>query len=383
MNIFTITMVPINPPHDDAAKNIVIGIARRITTHYFYFISSFKKNFAEQSNITFIRSPFQMADRHSMSFFQKIFVLVVVFLMMKRIEIFQFFFTPQTYFSSIFSRLLKKHNKKSIQIVSSIHTLYTKNPKETIPSLFFADYVIAHSEYAKRKLTEAGVKNIVRIYPGIEPERFNIQNLKQKSSASISFSQDDINIIYPGTYTILNNSYSFEKFSKIVLNVTERFNNVRFIMACRTRTKDDFILQRKFKEQAQKFNISRFFKFLNKIDNMPSLLYQCNIGIMPAENQMVGVLEIPMILLEMAALGKPVVYGNTPPLDELEEKGLGIMANNASAENYTDNLSRLLENSKYAAKIGERSKETALRHFNMDTIASEYKKLYDDLESKR
>lgn len=373
-------MTPINPPRDDGAKNIVIGIAKRIRDYHFYFISSFSKAFNETLNVSFIRSPFQRPGRHSMSLFQKAFIFITSMNMMKKINVFQFFFTPQQYFSNVYSRFCKKYNKRSIQIVSSVHTLYNRNSKDIIPSLFFADYVVVHSEFARKRLIDAGVKNVTRIYPAIELERFNIKQIQDRTIEKSYTLRNGFNIIYPGTYKILNSSYGFDYFLKIVTAVIKKHRNIRFIMACRTRTREDLVLEEKFKTATGKLNIKKFFCFLNNIEDIPSLFFQCDAGIMPIKNNMVGILEIPLVLIELAALEKPVIYGNIAPLNELQEKGLGIMIDEQFPEAYAKNLLNILEDGKLASQIGKASKDAVINYFNMDNAAAEYKNLYDTLK---
>lgn len=380
MKIFTITMTPINPPDDDAAKNIVMGIAKRIDKHQFYFISSPGKMFPRAGNINYIYSPFQKVGRHSMSLLQRIFVFVFVLLNIRRIDLFQFFFTPQAYFSRTFRILVKKYHKKSIQIVSSIHTLLARNPAKPISGLFFADYVVTHSDYAKCALTDLGVKNTVRIYPGIEINRFNPATASRYPPDSQVVLGGASNIIYPGTYKALEESYSLEEFSRIVLDVTQRFKNVRFIMACRIRSKEDRILEKKFKDIIGRYSLSEFFSLLNTVQDLPSLFNSVTIGIMPAKLPMTGILEIPLVLIEMAAMEKPVIYGAVKPLDELESKGLGVKVSDPSSASYAAAISGFIEDKDYALAVGKKSREAAIKHFNMDYIAREYEKIYDTLK---
>lgn len=377
MKIFTITMTPINPPDDDAAKNIVMGIARRVSKHQFYFISSFGRRFPKAANTNYIHSPFQGVGRHSMPLLQRIFVFALVLMNISKIDIFQFFFTPQPYFSRTFSKLMKKYHKKSIQIVSSIHTLLAKNPAKPIAGLFFADYVVAHSDYAKCTLADLGVKNTVRIYPGIEASRFSPAVAGQYP---LDLAGGAPSIIYPGTYKALQESYSLEEFSRIALGVTQRFRNARFIMACRIRSRDDRILERKFKDIIGGYNLRRYFSLLNTVQDLPALFNSSTLGIMPVKLPMTGILEIPLVLIELAAMEKPVIYGAVRPLDELETKGLGVKVTDPSSASYVAAISDLLENRDVALAVGKRSRQAAIKHFNMDHIAREYEKIYDSLQ---
>ncbi len=372
MRIFSVTMAPISPPYDDGPKNIVMALAKKLPMHDYYFVSSRKRSFPHTANTIFIKSPFQRTGRHSMALFQKIYIFFLTVLYKSRMDLFQFFFTPQPYFSFIFRRLLK--NKRSIQIVSSIHTLLEKNGEDAIGSLFFSDYVVVHSEYARQKLAEKNVKNIVKIYPAIEEERFN--------GVTAPDSCGEVRIVYPGTYKVLADAYSLGDFCKIALRVKDEVSNARFVMACRIRTREDSGLEKRFKSLVRECGLERSFTFLNTIDEMPSFLKGCSIGIMPARRPMSGILEIPLVLLELAILGKPVVYGNVPPLGELDSRGLGIMVSDDSCESYAKAIIKCVNDGGYASMVGERSRNAVRVDFTIDIAAGEYQRLYKVLQDK-
>ncbi|MEW6407137.1 MAG: glycosyltransferase family 4 protein [Patescibacteria group bacterium] len=372
MNIFTVTMTPINPPYDDGAKNIVLGIANHIKNHNFYFISAFTRRFKAGSNISFIFSPFQGVGMHSMAFFQKIYITLIILLRIQKIDILQFFFTPQMYFSKIFGNLVKRYNKKSIQIVSSVHTLFKKNSAEIIPALFFADYTITHSDYTKNLLTVLGVKNVLKVYPGIEFSRFRANPLGRKSN--------DLTVLYAGTYKILKESYSFEEFYEISRIVCGNIENLKFIMACRIRSKEDRLYEKTFKKLVEKNNLLQHFIFLNTVEDMPSLINNCSVGIMPSRNQMSGVLEIPLVLLELAAMEKPVIYSAIEPFNELADKGLGVCLNDMSAQKYAETILDILKDRNLYDNISRDSKDAVMKHFDIEKTAIEYQKIYADLE---
>ncbi|MDP3791514.1 MAG: glycosyltransferase family 4 protein [Candidatus Omnitrophota bacterium] len=372
MKIFTITMAPISPPYNDGAKNIVMGIAQRIKKHLFYFVSSLGNKFAPETNIAFIPSLFQKPGRHSMSILQKLYVLFITVLIAKKIDVFQFFITPQPYFSGFYSRFVKKNGKKSVQILTSIHTLFNKNANVPISSLFFADRVVVHSDYAKEKLTALGVKNVIRVYPGVETQRFGAPRGSDLKHAPLP------RVIYPGTYKILNDSYSFSELLKIALLVTKKIRNAEFVMACRVRTKEDAKLKKEFAVLLKNNGVENF-TLLDTVEDMPALFNSCAAGIMPVRRPMVGILEIPLVLLELAVLGKPVIYGNIAPLDELERHGIGIKISGDGADAYAENLIRCLKDAKFYSDVANKSQDGVKRCFTMDAMAAEYDKIYSEI----
>jgi len=379
MNIFTVTMAPINPPYDDGIKNIVLNVARRVRKHHFFMVSSaYGESFPREGNITYIRSMFQRTGRQRMSLLQKLYVFSNIVLSPRKIDAIQFFVTPQPYFSGTFRKVLAANGKRSIQVLSSVHTMREKNKEDEIPGLFFADRVVVYSEYAQKTLEGYGVKNTVRIYPGIDVERFSGVGT-EKSFPRGTFSEDGVNILYAGDYKVLRKSFSFEGLCVTAKRVIERFPRARFIMACRLRSGEDEALKKEFIGMTRGLGITDNFSFLDTVEDMPSLFRKCDLGVMPAVKPMAGVLEIPMVILEMALSGRPVLYGDVPPLDELSDKALGVMVRGGGPEDYAEKIVELLEDKKKAASVGASSRDAVMKFFNMDVVAAEYERLYDGL----
>jgi len=377
LNIFTITMTPINPPFDDGPKNIVFGVAQRLKDYRFYFITFLGRCFSRPDNTVFIISPFQPTGRHKMFLLQKVYISLIAMFMINKIDLFQFFFTPRPYFSSVFRRLLKRYNKVSIQIVSSVHTLLAKNRENEVSSLFFSDCVIVQSDYAKARLEGLGIRNVVRIYPGVDLNRFNKYGFE-----SSAIKDERVNIIYPGTYEVLNDAYSLDEFCKIAIAVIEQYREARFTMVCRIREKQEYYLERKFKSMVEHYGLIDKFIFLNTLEDLPALFSKSSMVIMPSNKPMAGILEIPLVLLEMAALGKPVVFGRSAPLGELAGLGVGLQVKEESSHGYSELVIRLLKDKEFNRVVSRNSKEAVEKHFNMDCLARQYGEVYDSLKRK-
>jgi len=378
MNIFSITMTLVSPPYDDGPKNIVIGIARRLKKHHFIFMSFISRRFKRENNITFIASPFQNRPSLKISFMQQVFILFVISFKFKKIDIFQFFFTPRKYFSIIFNHLLEKLNKRSIQIISSIHALYDANIGVDIKSLLFSDAVVVHSDYSKMRLEKEGLSNIIRIYPGVDLERFSAKNLNQESFFKRE-ANDVIHIAYPAALRVLKNSYSYEGLCKIIMLVREKIKNVKFVLACKVREKKDTLLEEEFKKTAKEFDVKDSIIFFRTVDDMPNLLNSCDMVIFPSDKGPVGILEIPLVLLEASALSKPVIYSNVPPLNELKQHSIGICLDDMSADSYAKAIIDLVYNKNERERVASLSRSAIIKDFTIDNMASQYDAIYNTL----
>ena len=378
MDIFTLTMTPINPPADDSVKNMAMGLVKNVKRHRFIFISyAFGSAFERCENVKFIRSPFQRPGKHSMSLLQKLFAFFVIMTSWRRIDLFQFFVTPQAYFSRFFRWFFRRTGKRSIIILSSINTLGRKNKTVAIKDLFFSDRVVTYTDFSKKELEALGVKNVVRIYPGIDIDRFDPRNVS--SSGIVPYKGKKI--LYAGAYSILDGSYSFGDLCSIVEGVSNVRKDVIFVMACRIRTAKDIVLEKKFKAMAGKRGLTERFVFLNTVKDMAGLIKECDIGIMPAKARMAGVLETPMVLLETACMSKCVIYTDVAPLNELHDNGIGIMLPSQSpAYAYVNVILDIIGDERKYAEIAACSSSGVRENFSITRMADKYSELYDSLK---
>ena len=378
MRIFIITTYPIKLPYDDAAKNLAIGLVKSLKSHKFTLIGS-GKNFLKSPNVKWLTLPFPRKNVQDMPLLQRIFILLnITFFQMRSTDIFHFIVTPEQHSSSLFRIIFRLFNKKSVQTITSIHTLEIKRKHKNLSKLFFADKVICLSNYSENRLKKKGIRNIKRIYPGVSLTRFNpeapkMKNIKQGAKHVI---------IYPGNYKLIDSCYSFNKFCKIISLTLKESTNVRFIMACRIRSTLDRKLEKKFKKIAASWNILNNITFLNSVENMPSLLNSSDIGIYPSEKRMTSVLEIPLVLLELMAMKKPIIFGNIPPLDEIMKSKIGIMLSSHSPETYAKEIINLIKKPGLMKEMGINGRKTVTKHFNLDTSLKAYKEQYGEIIRK-
>ncbi|HNX90589.1 MAG TPA: glycosyltransferase family 4 protein [Candidatus Omnitrophota bacterium] len=372
MRIFTVNMAPVNPPHNDGVKNILVSISEKIKRHDFIFVSSaYAGAFPLRSNVRYIRSIFEKPGRHSMSVGQIMFVLIAMMFNLPGTDILQFFITPKRGYTVFLRAITKLSNKKSIQVVPSVHTLFANNDKVS-DDIFFADRVIVQSDYAMSKLCALGVKNVSRIYPGINTEEYKYRPDCRRAA-------NRRRVIYAGTYKLIDTAYSLEAFLEIVRGVCVKDPSVEFVMACRLRTKKDIELKETFKRMVLKSDLADRFLYLDRVVDMPVVMNTCDIGIMPCKRVMPGVLEIPMALIEGAASGLAVIYGDVPPLMELEKKGIGVMLSSSLPSDYSQKIIELLNDACKIEEIREKSGKAVVEYFDVNKMAEEYGRVYDSL----
>jgi len=377
VKIFSVTMTPIKPPFDDGPKNIVYGIAKRLKGYKFYFISSMRRKFPYSENIRFIRSPFQRRYHHSMTLPQKVFVFMAMLINAGKIDIFQFFFTPNRTFARVCGYLMGVWKKKSVQIISSVHTLLKDNAGRQVKDLFFGDAVIVQTDHGKKILEAEGISNVKRIYPGIDLARYD--NVRPVEKYVSYFEPGYKYILYPGNYGLLMDSYSFEGLCGMFQMVLRENKDIRFVMACRIRSKRDILLEKEFKRLAEKDSLGDKIVYFNTVDDMPALMAECSLGVLPVDKEMSRILEIPLVVVEMAAMGKPFIYGKVSPMEELMDKGIGLYPEDNEPESYSEMINVFLSDEEFAVKTGAASKKGVEEYFNIDMTSSEYENVYKQI----
>jgi hypothetical protein len=93
---------------------------------------------------------------------------------------------------------------------------------------------------------------------------------------------------------------------------------------------------------------------------------------------MIKILEIPLVILEMCALGKPFVYGNVNPLEEIQAKGVGDFPKKNTKDEYVSLITEYLE------KIDNKGfmpgvREAVLSNFTIEKQAEKFEKIYYQL----
>jgi phosphatidylinositol alpha-1,6-mannosyltransferase len=374
VTVFSVTMAPLGRSFDDGPRNIVFTTARESPGYRFIMVGTFSPPAERPYNLVVIRSPFQSGGTHSMPAAQKLFVFIAMLVNMPRVDIYQFFFTPTRLFAGICGGLLRITGKHPLQVVSSVRTLKSRT-RGDIRGLFFSNPVVTQSASAAVFLRKRGISSVRRVYPGIDLGRFDPDNAGNFDGLG----KDGPNILYPGNYSLMAQAYTFGCFFEIVKAIKADLPRVVFVMACRIRTPADAELEKKFAEKAESLGLAESFIRMNTVCDMPALMNSCQMGFLPAETEMVRVLEVPMVIPEMAALKKPFVYGRIEQLEEIRKMGLGACPDDNTPVAYAALIKNILSDRARRQEVIASSREAVERYFDIRGTASEYRQIYDEL----
>lgn len=359
---------PISPPWQDSNKNLTKNIISYVNNVHFHILTPKGYHF-DKDNVT-SEDIYQSKGDYAPGLQQNLQALFYLMTENKHIDLFHYFFTPNPKTSTVLKHFTKFKNKPSIQTVLSSPRDYTN-----IKDLIFGDRVVVLSDYNKQKLEEAGVNNVVRIYPGLD-----LKEVDNFSPSALEFRvKNDLLtnylILYPG-------DYEFSGANKAVLEavppVVSKFPDAKFIFACRAKTEESKKIEAELKDYAIDLGIEKYVMFLGTADDMLEVMRSIDICIFPVKS-LYAKMDIPLVLLEAMAYAKPIIISDIEPLNEIMKAEAGYKITPGDIDGLVKHLLELLGSSSLRIEKGFAGRKIVEQHFNMKELSKEYENLYQEL----
>jgi glycosyltransferase involved in cell wall biosynthesis len=357
--------IPIFPPWDNASKNRAYNIALNVRKHKIHLLT--KKGDLlpwKTDNIVF-----EDVYRTKYVFLQKLFLGLRLLRKDPHIKVYHFFFQPAFISSLFFKYLLKIKRKRSIQTILNVF-----GEGDDFRKYLFADVILVSSEYMRAKLLNEGFKNVRKIDPGVDCERFSHRALSTDLRERLEIGYAPA-VLFSGEYLAIR---GIDHLLEAVRLVLRRLESVKFIFACRIFNKEDLIREQETKKKAKRMGVSDGIIFLQTCDEMPELIGLTDIIIFPTI-EMYDKMDIPMTLLEALAMARPIIISDIPPLNEIMKSEVGIELVPGDHVGLADAIIELLTDDEKRKEMGERGRKMVLEHFNIKEIAKEYDELYREV----
>jgi glycosyltransferase involved in cell wall biosynthesis len=128
-------------------------------------------------------------------------------------------------------------------------------------------------------------------------------------------------------------------------------------------------------ELCAQLNLNEFVEFLGARDDVPALLKQSDIFVLPSLQD-----NMPLSLIEAQIAGKASVISDAGGLPEMAKHGeTGLIAPAGESEPLFEHLKTLLENDSYRNKIANHTKQWALKHWSIDLMTKRLLKIYQTM----
>ncbi len=130
--------------------------------------------------------------------------------------------------------------------------------------------------------------------------------------------------------------------------------------------------------EAQARGLSGHLRFLNEVEGMPGLLTLAEVSVMPVE-RLYAKIDMPLVLLEHMALGRPVVVSDSEPLVETIQREGGVAVPHGDAGRLADVVADLLLDERARRDAGAAARRVVEAHFDIRKSAAAYADLYDEV----
>jgi len=361
---------PLSPPWNDSGKNLVHDLAEAAPRHAIEVFAG--PDFSPGSPRVRVRKRLGPST-YAPGLAQKASIFGALLLMPARVGLLHFFFAPNPATSRMAATALRVHRRPSVQTVSSSPASY-----EGVARLCFADRVVALSEYNRKRLSDTGVPNVVKIHSGIDLSR-----LREDPEGAARWREK---LGTAGRRVLLYaGDYEFSAGGRIALDmirrVREKIPEAMLVYAVRRKTPAAGPVEARIKSDAALWGLGRDVRFLNEVDDMAGLLTLADLSVMPVE-RLYAKMDMPLVLLEHMALGRPVVVSDSQPLVETIQGGRGgVAVRHGDVARISEVVVDLLRDDRARSELGRSARRLVEEMFDVRRSAEAYADLYDELLS--
>jgi glycogen(starch) synthase len=126
---------------------------------------------------------------------------------------------------------------------------------------------------------------------------------------------------------------------------------------------------------AERLNVSQDSDFLGAREDVPELLKQSDIFVLPSRAE-----GLSNALLEAMSLGLPIVASNVPGNEGvIEHEHNGLLCTVDDPSSLAAELSRLLDDAELREALGRRARLTVEERYGLPSVARQYIQLYEEL----
>ncbi len=381
---------PLAPPWDEASKNLAHDIALHSQKEDFDYQLLTTPSYASKLKRRFSRiSPLAIYSYPQFSATEKIRLLRWFFTKPLKANLIHFLFTPRNLTSDLIKRRLRKFAGPTVQTIATLSPTYFSNPR-LLKKVLFAKLIVTQSHHTQKKIQQAGIENTETIYPGIDLEKFSPAPVNKKLAQKLGIDPGkDLVLLYAGEYTRLGGDLEdvIEAFKLIKQEeAKDQFSKkTKLIVACRIKSAADRTKEKELREMIEKSSQRSYTKDIilpGHCTNMPGIYNLSGIHLFPAR-KMEGKFDIPYVVIEAMACGKPVIVSDLSILQEfVTDKENGLITPQGKPERLAEKITTLVKNESLREKLGQNAYQYAQENFNIKKTAKKYEEVYQKLLSK-
>lgn len=364
---------PLVPPWDEASKNFAYFLGREVRDHELTLLTTTEKLTGLPASVT--EEPIFQNSHLGLS--AKLSLFRYLRQARDQFDITHYLFTPTKQNSTLIKLLARPTRGKTIQTIATLREdLYSP---EELRSLLFADHLTVYTDLTKQKLEKLGFNNVTRIYPGIDLDLYRPKDKDPKVLETYGIGEQDFFVIYPGEYTRLGaTDMLFTAFSEYFQKNPD--SNIKFLFACRIKNEADHAKREELKAQVKTLGLEGkiLFDENRATFDMPALYNTADLVLFPVEN-LRGKFDVPLIIIEAYACGKPVILSDLPQFAEFTNRDICVTIPKDSGAQLMESVAYLSQNEAERMRLGENARRFVKDHFDLKNTARQYEEVYSSL----
>ncbi len=362
---------PIVPPWDEASKNFAYFLGRSIADHSLTLLTASAERLEKIPESTKQEPIYASALFNGKAKFD---LFRYLRRSRSRFDVTHYLFTPTKLNTQLIKLFAFPKRGKTIQTVATLRSdLYAE---ADLKSLLFADRITVYTDATKEKLEAMGITNVERIYPGIDLEKYQPRPKSQAVLDQYHISSDDFFVVYPGEYTRLGAT------DYLVDTLIKHFsdpNAERFVFhfACRIKNEADRAKREEIRERFRKAGCLDQIRFDegHATADMAALYNTADVIAFPV-GDLKGKFDVPLIIIEGYASGKPVILSDLEAFREFSNDQISATIPRLDQSALIDKILYLKHNPEHSAALGAAARRYAEAEFDLRETARRYSELY-------
>jgi len=368
-NILLVTR-PLCPPWDEASKIFAYFLAKSlpglpisILTHG--QIDGLPDTVAQEP--VFSSGEFDLLSKTQL--------FLAMFRFRGRFDITHYLFTPAKLNAFAIRTFLRPTRGKTIQTVATLRKdLYSE---KNLKKMLFADRIITYTDRSKDRLREMGFTNVERIYPGIDLDHFSPKPKDPALLERFGFKDGDFIVSYIGEYARLG---ATDMLADAIISYHRKHpdSSVRFFWAVRLKNESDKEKKREIVRKFAEAGLEDRFYCSDTFADMPGVYNLSDVIAFPVVD-MKGKFDVPLIIIEAYACGKPVILSDIPLFGEFSNDSISITVPRGNGDAFLATVDRLEKDRERLTEMGRAARTYAEREFDLKDTAKRYAEIYGNL----
>lgn len=363
---------PLVPPWDEASKNFAYFLGKEVKNHSLTLLTTptpLQKlpSYVHQEPI-FSSGRFNLKTRTELFWY--------LCQARESFDITHYLFTPTKLNTTLIKLFAKPNKGKTIQTIATLRDdLYSP---EELKKLFFADRLIVYTDATKQKLEKLDFTNVVRIYPGIDLDKFRPQPKDPQILTQLGFDEKHFIVSYVGEYARLGATDMIaETFIDFFRKHPE--TDIRLVFPSRIKNANDAKKKTEIETYFTSAGLIDYVHFPPRtIDDMVSFYNSSDLIIFPVAN-LEGKFDVPLVIIESYACGKPVILSDLEQFGEFANRDICVTIPKDSGAKLIESVAYLKENNQERERLGENARRFVKDHFDLQNTAKQYEKIYTSL----